>query len=91
MKKGFFHHFYNIQENQNVILSSLPDMKYYDPDTMSKGRREEFFEWYEQHKNEPFDFQKEMKEYCVSDVDILLQACWKFRELLRKQTGVEKK
>ena len=47
-------------------------MKYYDPDTMSKGRREEFFEWYEQHKNEPFDFQKEMKEYCMSDVDILL-------------------
>ena len=91
MKKGFFPHFYNIQENQNVILSSLPDMKYYDPDTMSKGRREEFFEWYEQHKNEPFDFQKEMKEYCVSDVDILLQACWKFRELLRKQTGVEEK
>ncbi|MCG8622527.1 MAG: DNA polymerase [Proteobacteria bacterium] len=90
MKKGFFPHFYNVQQNQTVVLPTLPDMKYYDPDSMSKGRREEFFQWYEQHKNEPFDFQKEMKEYCVSDVDILLQACWKFRELLRKQTGVEK-
>ena len=30
-----------------------------------------------------------MKEYCISDVDILLQACWKFRQLLKSQTGEE--
>ena len=30
---------------------------------------------------------KEMEEYCISDVDILLQACWKFRQLLKSQTG----
>ena len=89
MKKGFFPHFYNTKENQNAVLSSLPDKKYYDPDSMSKGRREEFLDWYEQHKNETFDFQKEMKEYCVSDVNILLQACWKFRQMLRNQTGIE--
>ena len=89
MKKGFFPHFYNTDENQSAILSSLPDIKYYDPDSMNKGRREEFLEWYATHKNEPFDFQKEMKEYCVSDVNILLQACWKFRQMLRNQTGVE--
>ena len=32
---------------------------------------------------------KEMQEYCISDVDILLQACWKFRQLLKSQTGQE--
>ena len=37
------------------------------------------------HKNDQFDFQKEMQEYCISDVDILLQACWKFRQLLKSQ------
>ena len=89
MKKGYFPHFYNTKENQNAVLSSLPDKKYYDPDSMSKGRREEFLDWYEQHKNETFDFQKEMKEYCVSDVNILLQACWKFRQMLRNQKGKE--
>ena len=89
MKKGFFPHFYNTKENQNAVLSGLPHKKYYDPDSMSKGRREEFLDWYEQHKNETFDFQKEMKEYCVSDVNILLQACWKFRQMLRNQTGIE--
>ena len=28
-----------------------------------------------------------MQEYCISDVDILLWACWKFRQLLKSQTG----
>ena len=41
------------------------------------------FKWYEENKNEVFGFQKEMEEYCISDVDILLQACWKFRQLLK--------
>ena len=30
-----------------------------------------------------------MQDYCISDVDILLQACWKFRQLLKSQTGQE--
>ena len=40
-------------------------------------------------KKDQFDFKKEMQEYCISDVDILLQACWKFRQLLKSQTGQE--
>ena len=28
-----------------------------------------------------------MQKYCISDVDILLQACWKFRQLLKSLTG----
>ena len=54
---------------------------------MSKDRRNEFLDWYKIHRNDQFDFQKEMQEYCISDVDILLQACWKFRQLLKSQTG----
>ena len=56
---------------------------------MSKDRRNEFLDWYKIHKNDQFDFQKEMQEYCISDVDILLQACWKLRQLLKSQTGEE--
>ena len=44
-------------------------------------------QWYEEHKDDVFGFQKEMEEYCISDVNILLQACWKFRQLLKSQTG----
>ena len=62
LKKGFFPHFYNTTEHQNDILLNLPDVKYYDPDSMGKERREEFFKWYEENKNEVFGFQKEMEE-----------------------------
>ena len=89
LKKGFFPHFFNTPENQEVVLLHLPDIKYYDPDSMSKDRRNEFLDWYKIHQNDQFDFQKEMQEYCISDVDILLQACWKFRQLLKSQTGEE--
>ena len=74
LKKGFFPHFFNTPENQEVVLLNLPDIKYYDPDSMSKDRRNEFLDWYKIHKNDQFNFQKEMQEYCISDVDILLQA-----------------
>ena len=89
LKKGFFPPFFNTPENQEVVLLNLPDIKYYDPDSMSKDRRNEFLDWYKIHKNDQFDFQKEMQEYCISDVDILLQACWKFRQLLKSQTCEE--
>ena len=36
LKKGFFPHFYNTAKHQNDVLISLPDVKYYDPDSMSK-------------------------------------------------------
>lgn len=91
LKKGFFPHLFNTKENQNVILSTLPDKKYYNPESMSKDKREEFLTWYEKNKNCNFDFKKEIKEYCVSDVDILLRACCEFRELMLKATGDEEK
>ena len=69
LKKGFFPHFYNTIENE--VLPSLPYIKYYDLDSMSKERRKEFMQWYRENKNKPFNFQEEMKEYCISDVDTL--------------------
>ena len=85
-KKGFFPHLYNTPEHENDILPNLPEIKYYDPDSMSKDRREEFLKWYDENRNNSFHFQNEMKEYCISDVDILLNACCKFRQLLKEET-----
>ena len=89
LKKGFFSHFYNTTDHQNDLLINLPEVKYFDPDHMSKERREEFFKWYEEHKHDNFCFQEEIEEYCITDVDILLKACWKFRQLLKSQTGTK--
>ena len=87
LKKGFFPHLYNTFEMKEPYLSHLPDVSYYDPDQMYQSRREEFFTWYETNYNTPFDFYTDLIDYCRSDVNILLNACWKFRQLILDVTN----
>ncbi len=56
---------------------------------MSTNEREELLSWHRTKTDEEFDFRKEILDYCRSDVDILRQACLKFRQLLMSSTGVE--
>ena len=63
---------------------------YYGHDFMGEKERNELLEWLSERKDEVFDFRKEMLEYCRSDVDILRQACLKFRELLMSATSVQR-
>ena len=86
LKKGWFPHFFNTQENQRYI-GSYPDPKYYGCDLMGNEEREKCLAWLESKENCVFDFKKEMLNYCRSDVDILRQACLKFRDLLMSATG----
>ena len=81
LAKATFPHLFNRKENQNVVLDHLPDVNYYNPDTMKEEQRTAFLEWYEKHKHEQFDFQKELLRYCCSDVDILRTACLELRKL----------
>ena len=89
LKKGFFPHYFNLPENQNLILPQLPDIEFYDPDSMTSERREEFLKWYDENKINTFNFSKEIHEYCLSDVKILMEGCMKFRELVMSVTGEE--
>lgn len=57
---------------------------------MSSKERTEFEKWYLSKKNEVFDFQKELREYCISDVDILRKGCMKFREIMLSVTSTKK-
>jgi hypothetical protein len=79
-KKGFFPHQFNTDDNQNYN-GPWPDAKYYQPDFMTKSKRDEFFEWYEENKHKSFDFKKEFEQYCFSDVDLLTEGCIRFRKL----------
>ena len=88
-RKDFFLIFFNLPENQNVILGKLPNQKFYDPDSMSKERRSKFLMWYNENENNSFDFAKEIHEYCLSDVKILMEGCMKFRHLVMSVTGEE--
>ena len=91
MKKGYFPHLYNTQEMNNLegskFLPHLPPSQYYDVDNMNIEKREKFLIWYENNKHKCFDFYEELLKYCRSDVDILLNSCWKFRKLYMESTG----
>jgi len=87
--KGYFPHLYNRIENQNIFLSHLPDVKYYNPDVMMPDARQKFMKWYEDHRNDTIDFQKELLKYCISDVDILRRGCLKFRDIFMHMTSTD--
>ena len=91
LKKGYFPHLYNNEDtmkaNSKQKLQKHPDIKYYDKDSMSTSKREDFQKWYDENGNKPFDFMKEITSYCISDVNILLNACWEFRRLFMISTG----
>ena len=92
LKKGYFPHLYNTPENVDhfdKILPCLPEIKYYDADNMRPSLREDFIQSHDINKNKPFHFHTELLAYCKSDVDILLNACWKFHSLVMDVTGPE--
>ncbi|MCG8048774.1 MAG: DNA polymerase [Candidatus Thiodiazotropha taylori] len=86
LKKGWFPHYFNTRKNQQYV-GPYPEPHFYGCDFMGSGEREECLGWLDSKKGTVFDFRKEMLEYCRSDVDILRQACLKFRELLMSATG----
>ena len=91
IKKGYFPHLYNIEEN-NILecrkcLTHLLNPSFHDIDNMHKEAGDKFLQWYKIHREDPFDIDSQLLEYCCSDVDILLNACWKFRKLFMDITG----
>ena len=56
---------------------------------MKKIDKETFNEWYETTHNKRFNFEKEMYEYCKSDVDILRRGCTKLRELFMQIANID--
>ncbi|XP_040276243.1 uncharacterized protein LOC120991509 [Bufo bufo] len=53
---------------------------------MMPGEKKEFTDWYEKHKNDTFNFQKELKAYCKQDVEVLRRACECYRDTIMAMT-----
>lgn len=68
-KKGFFPYTFNTIENQNYV-GPIPSIEFFNPRSMKKSRYDEFNEWYPLQTG-IYDFQKELREYCISDVKLL--------------------
>ena len=89
LKKGWFPHKYNLPQNQNYV-GPLPDACFYDEDFISKDKIDDFRKFYKENKNSVFDFKKELKSYCESDVDLLKNGCLAFRKIIKDLTRSEK-
>ena len=90
LKKGYFPHFFNRKDTQHYV-GPLPRVEDYGPDSMSTKERQEFLAWYEELKstNYVFDFEKEIEEYCRSDVDILRRCCLEFKKLMEESCNLD--
>ena len=90
LRKGYFPHLFNTHENQEYV-GPMPPVETYDPDGMKEKERNAFHDWYQVQldRSYVFDFQKEILEYCRSDVDILRRCCLRFRDLFLNTTGVD--
>jgi hypothetical protein len=57
----------------------MPDKAAYGYSTMNKAGKVEFDSWYDASMT--FNYQKEMFEYCFSDVEIHSRGCLEYRNL----------
>ena len=82
IKKGFFPHWFNTKANWSY-KGVMPPLDVFKPERMKVKDAKEFQEWYDEQVENDYVWcqKKEMKAYCISDVDILRRCCIIFREL----------
>ena len=88
--KGYFPHLFNKEENWNYV-GPIPCQNDYNVNFMKPEERKAFQTWHNEQveNNYVFDFQKEIVNYCRSDVDIMRKCCLLYREMLRDETGID--
>ena len=88
--KGYFPHAFNKDENQNYV-GPIPCQNDYGVNFMKPGERDAFIAWHDEQvaNNYRYDFREEIIKYCRSDVDILRKCCLLYREMFRKETGID--
>ena len=79
LKKGFFPHNFNREENQSYI-GEWPSKDDFGIKFMTSDKKAEFDNWYNSNCNSTYDFFKELQSYCRSDVDLLMRGCLAFRQ-----------
>ena len=86
--KGYFPHKFNLPEHQNHV-GIVPALDYYMPETMSPEGKQALEKWHQEQSDKEivFDFQKELVEYCESDVRLLKQGWLTFKQLFETLTG----
>lgn len=89
LAKGDFPHRFNRMENMGKTFDCHPPASYYDPGAMKSDQRVAFEAWHQTVKTTPFDFNRQLRDYCVNDVEVLLHAVLAFREKFMVMTTDE--
>ena len=89
-KKGFYPYLFNTEENWDYE-GKMPDLKYYNYNAMKCKKRQEFLEWYKikVDNNYVYNHARETEEYCISDVEILLEGCNRYSTIGYELTGID--
>jgi G:T-mismatch repair DNA endonuclease (very short patch repair protein) len=90
LKKGDFPYLFNKQSNFDYV-GPLPSPAYYNVDFMNPSDRKEFLEFHasETARGAVFSFKDEILSYTRSDVNILREACLKFRDMFNDITSLD--
>jgi hypothetical protein len=90
MKKGYYPHYFNTAENENYV-GEMPPIDDFGCNSMGTNDRGNFIQWYNKKKRENYvwDNKKELIEYCISDVDILMKSMKIFRDLYIEVAGID--
>ena len=73
-------------------MGELPALEHYCPGNLKADSRRKLEEW---HATElvrvgnGFNMAEQMKSYCESDVDILLNCCMRYRDIMIKRASVD--
>ena len=88
---SYFPFLFNTPENE-AYVGTLPDLEFYCPGTLKPEARVKLEEWHATEKvrvGDGFNMMAEMRAYCESDVDILLNCCMKYRDIMLKRASVD--
>lgn len=94
VSKGDFPHEFNVKENY-LYEGQLPAPEYFGVRFMSPSRYEKFMEWRKEEDaairkglKPLWNFQEQILEYCMRDVDVLRRSWLSFQESMFEITGL---
>jgi len=73
LKKGIFPYKFDKPTNWNYV-GPFPDLLYYAPREKRSGSAKEIEAWHPQQQGKVFHFRREMLDYCLEDVRVLVSA-----------------
>jgi hypothetical protein len=67
----------------------LPPKEDYYYNSMKAKKRQEFLQWYLQHREDSFNLPDQLFDYCMADVRLLSEGLVRYREIMKEECQYE--